>query len=655
MCCSNSAGVGLLAMNQKLSIGLTYLGVFLRRPRRATHVISRPLLSTETGYARSMATVARLDDLRPNRRRSAVFGNQVGAVVATSVDEVLSAIARVEHAAAEGLWAVGYVGYEAAPAFDPSLVVRSRPVNGFHGGLPLVWFGLFESRILNPEPDVDLGPYRMSDWRWVDDRGAYEKAVDTVRNHIIAGDTYEVNYTTRLRSHFSGDPVAFYHELAAGQSGGYGAYLDTGRYQIASASPELFFDRHLTDGGPDRLVTRPMKGTAPRGRWADEDRHRRRELASSVKDRAENLIIVDLLRNDLGRVADFGSVSVVELMAIERYDTVWQMTSTVAGTINPSVRLVDVFRGLFPSGSITGAPKVRTMEIIRDLETEPRGVYTGAIGFVAPTGASGPRASFSVGIRTVVIDGETGDAEYGIGGGITYDSNPRAEYEEAAVKARVLTRGRSDFELLETMRWSPTTGWYWLDLHLDRLVSSADYFGVPVQRPSLVTSLVAAVEGAGESRVRLTVDRRGRIEVDVRPFVEGDAGPVGIAVDLEPIDTSSPFLFHKTTRRETYEERAARHPHADDVLLVNERGEITESTIANLAVKIRGQWCTPPVETGCLPGIYRRVLLDEGRLVERPTRVEDLGSCEGIALLNSVQLWRDAFLVGGREVGSRGV
>ena len=592
-----------------------------------------------------MNTVARFDDLRPERRRAAVFRDQVGEVIADGIGDVVPAIARVEQAAADGLWAVGFVGYEAAPGFDPNLVVRSRAADSYHGALPLVWFGLFESRVLNPAPVDALGPYEVSAWRWLDDRAAYERAVEAIRGRIIAGDTYQVNYTTRLRADFTGDPLAFYHDLAAAQSGGYGTYLDTGRFQIVSASPELFFNRHPAGARSDRLVTRPMKGTAPRGRWAAEDAARRLELETSAKDRAENLIIVDLLRNDLGRVAEFGSVEVEDLMAIERYDTVWQMTTTVVGDVASEKPLGDVLGGLFPCGSITGAPKVRSMEIIRDLESAPRGVYTGAIGYVAPRGVRGPRASFSVGIRTVVIDGDTGRAEYGVGGGITFDSDPGAECEEAALKARILGYGRSDFELLETMRWSPGGGWYWLDHHLDRLASSADYFDVPLRRESLIRQLAAAVEGHGDSRVRLTVTRRGSIDIAVHPHIDGREQPMTVAVDLEPVDGSSPFLYHKTTRRDPYNERLVRHPDVDDVLLVNERGEITESTIANVAVKLAGNWVTPPVESGCLPGIYRRVLLDEGRLTERSVRIDDLQRCDGIALLNSVRLWRDAVIV----------
>ncbi|MDJ0924867.1 MAG: aminodeoxychorismate synthase component I [Acidimicrobiia bacterium] len=587
---------------------------------------------------------ARLDDLRPNRQRSAAFTDQAGSIVAVDQGEVLPALEELEQAAAAGLWAIGYIGYEAAHAIDRHLVVRSRH-SDFHAHLPLLWFGLYETRVLNPVPESGLGSYQITEWDPVDEPSAYEAAIARVREHIILGDTYQVNLTTRLRARFTGDPLAFYHDLAAAQSGAYGTYLDAGRFKIASASPELFFDRYPTTAGPDRLITRPMKGTAPRGRWAEDDLARYHELEASEKDRAENLIIVDLLRNDVGRVAEFGSVEVTDLLAIERYDTVWQMTSTITGAVDPEVPLLDVLRALFPCGSITGAPKVRTMQIIRDLETEPRGVYTGAIGFVAPKGAKGPRASFSVGIRTVVIDSETGDAEYGIGGGITYDSDPHAELEEAMLKARILDYGRSDFELLETLRWNPVTGWFWLDRHLARLETSAEYFAIATDRDEVIARLEAAVGGEDDLRVRLTVDRLGRIRVSVEPLVEDERRSVAVAIDEEPVDTSDPFLFHKTTRRAVYEERLVRHPDAEDVILVNEEGELTESTIANIAVKLDGTWYTPPVAAGCLPGVYRASLLEEGRLVERPIPRHLLDECEGIALLNSVRLWRPAFVV----------
>jgi para-aminobenzoate synthetase/4-amino-4-deoxychorismate lyase len=592
-----------------------------------------------------MPFAARLDDLRPHRRRSAGFTDEVGCITAHEVSAVIPALVEVEAAVAEGLWAVGYIAYEAAPAFDSNLVVRSPDPEA---ELPLVWFGLYETRVVNPDPDHAPASYSLSAWEPVDTAQDHRRAVEEIRRRIIVGDTYQANYTTRLRASFSGDPVAFYHDLATAQSGGYGTYLDTGRHKIASASPELFFDRYPRSQDADELITRPMKGTAPRGRWQAEDDLRRRELETSEKDRAENLIIVDLLRNDLGRICRFGSVEVQDLLALERYDTVWQMTSTITGKVDPALGLVDVLRGLFPCGSITGAPKVRTMEIIAEQESNPRGVYTGAIGFLAPRDAAGPRASFSVGIRTVVIDSETGQAEYGVGGGITYGSDPQAEREEALLKARILDYGRSDFSLLETMRWNPVTSWYWLDRHLERLAASAEYFGVPVDVAMIVSRLEAAVDGIREeSRVRLTVTRGGELRVEVVPLVREYRPAVSLAIDLEPVDTHSPFLFHKTTRREVYNARRRRHPNAEDVLLVNDKRELTESTIANVAVQLGGVWHTPPVEAGCLPGIYRQVLLEEGKLYERSITLDDLVDCGGIAVINSVRLWRPAFLVSG--------
>lgn len=567
----------------------------------------------------------------------------MGVVEASAIEDVVTAIDEIETQARRGLWAVGFIGYEAAPAFDPDLTVRARGAH--HRELPLLWFGLYERQLFNPEPEDDLGEYRLSAWEWVDTKRHFVDDVETIRRHIIAGDTYQVNYTSRLRARFGGDALAFYHDLAAAQSGGYGTYLDTGRFHIVSASPELFFDRYPSGKGVDRLITRPMKGTIGRGRWVAEDEAQRRALEESEKDRAENLIIVDLLRNDLGRVARFGSVAVTDLLAVERYDTVWQMTSTITGEVDAGVSLRSILTALFPCGSITGAPKVRTMQIISDVESEPRGVYTGAIGFVSPPDASGPRASFSVGIRTVVVDGETGDAEYGIGGGITFDSDPECEYEEATLKAQILSYGSSDFELLETMRWHPEAGWYWLQAHLDRLEESGGYFGIGIDRNEVADRLEAAVAGSGESRVRLTVDRRGRISISVTPLAEDDYRSITLAIDTEPVDTSSPFLFHKTTRRSVYEKARQRHPHADDVLLVNEAGQITETTIANVAVNLDGNWATPPVAAGCLPGVYRRVLLEEGTIHEREIELADLARCDGIALLNSVRLWRPAFLI----------
>ncbi len=572
-----------------------------------------------------MGADVRFDDLRPGRRRSFAVRNLDGVVEADQPGEVPGVLREVAEAAAAGRWVAGYVAYEAAPGFDPALKVVP-------GGGPMAWFGVFADRGPAPRLAGLPGGYELGEWVPSVNAARYEADVAAIREHIAAGDTYQVNHTMRLRAPFGGDPLALYRDLALAQSAGYGAYLDTGDRMVASASPELFFE---WDGR--RLVTRPMKGTAPRGRWQEEDEARRAALVASEKDRAENLMIVDLIRNDLGRVAEFGSVEVTSLLDAERFDTVWQLTSTVEAETRPEVGLPDVFAALFPCGSVTGAPKVRTMEIIAGLEQTPRGVYCGAIGFVEPGG----RAAFNVAIRTVVI--ADGVATYGVGGGVTWDSTPAGEHREALLKAQVLTRAQEPFALLETLRWDPVDGWWWRDEHLARLAASADYFGVSFHLQAIAEALDAAVAGDRALRVRLTVDRAGTPAVETAP-----APPLGehvaVAVDGDAVDRLNPFLYHKTTRRDLYEAARARHPDAGDVLLVNDRGEVTESTVANVVALVDGQWVTPPVDAGCLPGIHRQVLLAKGEVVERPLPLADLRAAAEVALVNSVRGWMPARL-----------
>ncbi|HJS27873.1 MAG TPA: bifunctional anthranilate synthase component I family protein/class IV aminotransferase, partial [Actinomycetota bacterium] len=458
---------------------------------------------------------------------------------------------------------------------------------------------------------------------------------------IAAGHTYQVNYTLRLRAQIAGEARGFYRDLALAQRGGYAAFLDLGRYRVLSASPELFF---RIDG--ERITTRPMKGTAPRGRWLAEDEEAAARLASSEKERAENAMIVDLLRNDLGRICRAGSVEVERMHDAERFETVWQLTSTVAGDLLPGTALVDVFRSLFPSGSVTGAPKVRTTRIIADLEEAARGVYCGAIGYLAPAGSGEPRAAFNVAIRTVALDTQTGTAEYGVGGGITYDSTSASEFEEVLAKARVLSDVRPAFELLETLRHEPDAGFHDLDEHLARLGASARYFGFRLDPEAAIAALKGAVaERATACGVRISLARDGTIETEVRDAPAGSTDPVRVALDEEPVDPSDVWLFHKTTRRGPYDRRGNRRPDVDDVLLVNDRGEVTESTIANLAVRFGDAWVTPPIDAGLLPGTRRGVLLARGELTERAVTIDELRTSDEIALVSSLRGWRPAVLV----------
>ncbi|MEX0833365.1 MAG: aminodeoxychorismate synthase component I [Actinomycetota bacterium] len=579
----------------------------------------------------------RFDDLLATPPASLRFKGQAGTIEAYRPEAVADALAAAVDATSRGLWAAGYVAYEASPGLDPALAGRSRPPEDPFAGLPLVWFGLFEDRI-EESVAVASGHYSVSEWEPSISRNDYETAVERIRDYIRDGDTYQINFTLRLRAEFSGDEQAFYSDLCAAQRAGQCAYIDTGRFRILSASPELFLE---VDKG--RVITRPMKGTASRGRTYAEDEATSRRLVDSPKERAENAMIVDLLRNDLGRVAEPGSVKVPKLFEAERYETLWQMTSTVGARLREGVDPTAAFRVLFPSGSVTGAPKVRSMQIAAELEDSPRGVYTGAIGFLAPAGAEGPDARFNVAIRTVVIDPETGAAEYGVGGGITYDSVAAREWEECLTKARVLGERRPEFELIETIRYSGGE-FPLMARHLARMASSAAYFGFRFEKDEVAAALESSVADLDDARVRLALARDGELTVTTAPLPAANPPPVRLAVDYEPVDSKDPFLFHKTTRRDLYEERAKRHPGADDVLLVNERREITESTIANVAVELDGKWFTPPADSGCLPGVYRQELIEEGRIEERILSVSNVLEADGLALMSAVRLWRKATL-----------
>jgi para-aminobenzoate synthetase / 4-amino-4-deoxychorismate lyase len=575
-------------------------------------------------------------------------------VTARTLADVAPGLRRVEQAVVQdGLYAAGFVAYEAAPAFDASLVVNDD------GQFPLLWFGLYEaaeeielpapgarndvagaptsSRLcVARNPAAPLGPadalsrleVGAPDWQASIGREEFDEAMARIKALIRRGDTYQVNYTYRLRTQFAGDPWNLFLRLVAAQDPPYGAYVEGGEWVICSASPELFF---RLDG--TRIQCRPMKGTAARGRTQAEDRTQAQALQDSEKERAENVMIVDMVRHDLGRVAQTGSVKVASLFEVERYPTIWQMTSTVEALTQAG--LGEIFQALFPAASVTGAPKVRTMQIIADLEPLPRRLYTGTIGFFAP----GRRAQFNVAIRTVLANRRTGCAEFGVGSGITWDSDPEAEWQECHAKARILVPQSSAFSLLEAMRWTPEEGSYLLERHLERLRDSALYFGFRVDLPALRLELeqLATRLGPKPRRIRLLVSNEGRITLEAKALPKSALKPQRIALAHAPVDSSDPFLYHKTTNRKVYEAAKAACPGYDDVLLFNKQGEVTESTIANVAVDIVGKLCTPPVTCGLLPGTVRAHLLQQGLLVERRITVAELLQSPRVFLLNSVR------------------
>ncbi|HKY47300.1 MAG TPA: aminodeoxychorismate synthase component I [Acidimicrobiia bacterium] len=568
----------------------------------------------------------RFDDLRPRRRRSFALGRIERVLEAKEVGEVVDVLAEVEREVARGRWVAGFVCYEAAPAFDPVM-----KVSGAESQLPLAWFAVSATR--RPAGPLRGGPYTLEPWESRLSREEYHKAVDEIRNRIRAGDTYQVNFTYRLDAPFAGSAEAFYRDLVNAQACGYGALVDTGRWVVASASPELFFEwRH------GRIVSKPMKGTRRRGLMLAADERERALLESSEKDRAENLMIVDMVRNDLGRISKVGTVKVPALFTTEKYDTVWQLTSTVEAEPTAGTSLNDVFEALFPCASITGAPKVSTMAIIERLERDRRGVYCGAVGFGGPGAGGEPEWAFNVAIRTVVIDRAGSSATYGTGGGITYDSTTAGEYNEALLKAEVLARRSASFDLIETIRWSAEGGFWLLDRHLDRLVDSARYFDIPLDPAEIRAALRAAVAGrSGPLRVRLAVTRAGTISVETGPVPV--TATVVAAVDSMPVDPCNVFLYHKTSNRTTYDEAAARSANVDDVILVNPSGEVTETTIGNLAVEIDGVWSTPPIAAGLLPGTYRAELISVGRLSERSITVSELKNASRLARVNALRGW----------------
>ncbi|MCB8937727.1 MAG: aminodeoxychorismate synthase component I [Ardenticatenaceae bacterium] len=579
------------------------------------------------------------------------FQSPVRVVTAVSPQDVLPALVELETAVqTQNLYAAGFIAYEAAAAFD--LAVH-EPVEG----LPLLWFGLFENyeEIGDWRLETDAlvsslqSPVSTGDWQPAVSRAEYDAAIHRIKDHIAAGDTYQVNYTFPQYASFAGEPLAYFAELVAAQQAEYAAYLDIGRFAICSASPELFFE---LEGS--HLHSKPMKGTAVRGFTLAQDKANIAWLAQSEKNRAENVMIVDMIRNDMGRVAEVGSVHVPKLFEVERYPTLLQMTSTVeAQTRAP---LSQILANMFPCASITGAPKVRTMKIINRLEPQPRGVYTGSIGFLAPDGT----AQFNVAIRTVLVDREREQATYGVGSGIVWDSVAADEYEECRVKSRVLTEKRPSFQLIETMLWQPDGGLFLLDEHLARLRASVEYFGIAWGEAAVLADLDSLTKTLSEpAKVRLLVGQDGRFTLQtVSLNVGARPDPVRIGLAKEPVNSQTVWLYHKTTRRDVYDAARASRPDCDDVILHNERGELTEASSSNIALLLDGELVTPPVESGLLGGTFRSYLLKNPKgfqnpwglaLREKVLTIADLEQAEGIYLLNSVRAWGTAVLFPGLE------
>ncbi|MEQ8841145.1 MAG: aminodeoxychorismate synthase component I [Acidimicrobiales bacterium] len=560
----------------------------------------------------------------PQGRRWLSFVDPVRQFLANDLDEVGPVLDAAEAAAHEGCWVAGFVSYDAGPAFDSAIRSHRDP------GVPLVALAAFADAKPSRGPAGRV--FTTGEWTASNTQDRFESSVRSIRERIAAGDTYQVNYTMRLHARFEGDPEGLFAALCRAQRADHLAFIDLGDAAVCSASPELFVRRS------GRMVeTRPMKGTRPRHPDPTVDRDLADELVASEKDRAENTMIVDMARNDLGRIADVGSVDTTALHTVESYPTVHQLTSTVTATTDASLR--ELFAATFPGASITGAPKVATSKIITELESEPRGIYTGAVGVIEPGGD----AEFNIAIRTAWVDRRRDRAVYGVGGGIVWDSDETAEWNEAHDKARVLHRATRPFRLLETLGWDPGAGPILLDRHLQRLAASAAHFGFDCDIDE-VNRRLGAVRADTARRIRVLLSPDGALEVQVLDPPPARHEPWVLTLDSEPVRSDDEFLRHKTTRRDRYEAATARARKADDVVLWNERGEVTETTVANLVVELGGEAVTPPESSGLLPGTFRAELLANGRIREAVVTIDDLARAEAIWAINSLRGWIPATL-----------
>ncbi|MTJ50533.1 aminodeoxychorismate synthase component I [Dolichospermum sp. UHCC 0259] len=560
------------------------------------------------------------------------FQNPDEIIKADSIDQVVPKLQLVNDLIAKHqMYAAGFISYEASTAFDSVLETHSP------GSFPLLWFGLYKKPEIIELPKPTLPTEYQLNWKPSVIEAEYHQSISKIKEYIALGETYQVNYTLRLNSPFSGDSWELFLKLVQAQNADYGAYVDIDNFAICSASPELFFD---LDG--NNLTSRPMKGTAARGLTLATDHDIANQLHFSEKNRAENVMIVDMIRNDMGRIANINTVKVPSLFNVEKYPTVWQMTSTVTAKTTASIN--DIMGALFPCASITGAPKARTMQIIQKLENTPRRIYTGCIGFINPQ----RQAQFNVAIRTVLIDKKNSQAEYGVGGGIVWDSVSSDEYQECQIKAQVLTLNQPDFSLLETILWQPDDGYFVLDYHLQRLQGSAIYFNFNIDINRLKKQLDELTKKFLNQayKVRLLLDYYGKITYQTIPLSPvNNQEFVKLGMCCTPIDSNNLFLYHKTTNRQVYETAKAAFPDCDDVLLWNERGEITETCIGNIVVELNGKFITPPVKCGLLAGTFRADLLEKAKIQEEIITVKMLKYINRIYIINSVQKWREAVLI----------
>lgn len=547
-----------------------------------------------------------------------IFTDTIKELKTKDIKEVKHLLAEVEAYQNQGYYAVGYVSYEAAPAFETKFEVIDDPLMSEY----LLYFTIHESVQTEPIP-LTYKPITLpKTWQELTSAEEYKAAIEHIHHHIRQGDTYQVNYTVQLQQNITADPFAIYNRLFVEQNAHYNAFIQHDDVSIISVSPELFFKK---DG--DRLTTRPMKGTTNRGLTTETDLKQAQWLAQDQKNRSENMMIVDLLRNDMNRISKIGSENVKRLCQVEQYSTVWQMTSTIETQLLPNSSLSDVFQALFPCGSITGAPKIATMEIINKVEKQPRGVYCGAIGILVPQGPS----IFNVAIRTLQMEGTK--AVYGVGGGITWDSKWEAEYEETKQKAAVLYRQNPRFDLISTGRVHQGKLLF-LEEHMKRLQESSRYFDYPFNKEKVkkqVEDLCQSLDFDTDYRLKMSLAKDGELTFEHNQLtgLADDFCQARLVEQTYPLD--SPYTYFKTS----YRPHISLGPH--EQIYYNQKKELLETSIGNLVLKIEDQLYTPPIRLGLLNGIYRQNLIANNQVTERVLTLDNLKQAQAIYGCNAVR------------------
>ena len=578
-----------------------------------------------------------------------LFSDPVEVVVLSSLSGLKRFFQTLEEKLAESYFLAGWLSYEAGYGFEPTLFSFA---DATHSSSPLAWFGVYRSpqhyseRVVkelfyeHPSSSPGIVSFNLPEEE-------YREKVLAIKDQIAAGNVYQVNFTGRNRFTFSGSASALYGALRDAQPSSYTALLNCGERTILSFSPELFFSKRGL-----AIETMPMKGTAPRGRTFEEDNRFKESLTQCKKNRAENLMIVDLLRNDLGRICRPGSIKAEKLFAAETYPTLHQMVSTIRGEQRENIGLYELFKALYPSGSVTGAPKIKAMKLIRTFETEPRAIYTGTIGFISPD----RDMVFNVAIRTVELSGEEG--VYGSGSGIVWDSDPQEEYRECHLKAKILSEsGNSHGELFESMLWAGR--YLWLQEHLDRLASSARVLGYPFDSTAAFMILTQFEEELRllhqpkpdiRFKVKLTLSFQGDLSLGYQSIeVQNSSVPLRLCLAAHRTDSSKSLLHHKTSTRALYDRHnsVAREKGFDEVLFLNERGELTEGTISNIFISKGRHFYTPPVSCGLLNGIFRQYFLATRPFAsEKTLTIHDILSADTIYMTNSVRGLRRALFTG---------